>query len=146
MVDQNNFINSYIDVIINSLIEYVKANLQLQTQIKVANDAIQQKDSIIAALNEQITQNIVAEDWKSKYEKSEQNYLAAMSKLSHMDNLLKQVGDMKKLILEKDDKINKLAGELKDIKNPNQKVINTKIKKKAEEPVTKQASQEKNDF
>lgn len=136
MVDQNNFINSYIDVTINSLIEYVKANLQLQTQLKVANDTIQQKDGIIAALNEQINQNRVAEDWKNKYEACEQNYSASMNKLSHMDTLLKQVIDMKKIINDQNETIAKLSAP---------KVINTKTTKKAEEPVKKQ-SKETDDF
>lgn len=136
MVDQNNFINSYIDITINSLTEYVKANLQLQTQVKVANDTIQQKDGIIAALNEQLSKNAIAEDWKAKYEASEQNYSAAMGKLSHMDTLLKQLSDMKKVINDQNEIINK---------NSAPKVINTKISKKAEEPVKKQPK-ETDDF
>ena len=149
MVDQGRFINTYIDTIINSLLEYVKSNLQLQTQVKVCEFAIAEKDQIIASLQQQLDENKIAEDWRIKYEASESNYAAMQSKLSHMDTLLKQVADMKKIILEKDAEIatikaNKDA-EIEELKSP-KKVINTKAKKK-EEPsvVVQETKQEKTD-
>ena len=122
MIDQGKFINTYIDTIVNSLLEYVKSNLQLQTQVKVSELVIAEKDQIIAGLQQQINENKVAEDWRVKFEASESNYAAMQSKLSHMDTLLKQVADMKKIILEKD-------AEIAELKSP-KKVINTKAKKK----------------
>lgn len=131
MVDQNQFINTYIDVIINTLQEHLKANLQLQTQVKVNEFVVAEKDKLIATLNEQITQNRVAEDWKVKYESAEINYSAVLNKLKNMDALLSQVNDMKKMIVEKDAQISLLKEELDQIKN-GKKVINTKTKKKEE--------------
>ena len=138
MVDQGKFINTYIDTIVNSLLEYVKSNLQLQTQVKVGELVIAEKDQIIAGLQQQINENKVAEDWRVKFEASESNYAAMQSKLSHMDTLLKQVADMKKIILEKD-------AEIAELKSP-KKVINTKAKKKDEPSVVVQETkQEKTD-
>lgn len=113
----NQFINTYIDVIMNSLMEQIKINLQLQTQVKVHQAIIDtltvQKDEIIASLQGQLTQNAAAEEWKTKYEAAEMNYAAAMNKLGHMETLMKQVADMKALILVKDQEIQKLKTPLK---------------------------------
>lgn len=124
-MDQSKFINTYIETVINSVIENVKLNLQLQTQVKVNEFVVAEKDQIIAALTQQINENKVAEDWKVKYESAEANYSAILGKLSHMDTLLHQVGEMKKIIAEKD-------RQLDELKNP-KKVINTKTKKATEE-------------
>lgn len=133
-MDQNKFINTYIETVINSIIENVKVNLQLQTQVKVNEFVVAEKDQIIAALTQQINENKVAEDWKVKYESAETNYSAVLGKLNHMDTLLHQVGEMKKIISEKDAHIEKLNEDLEELKNP-KKVINTKTKKIVEEAV-----------
>jgi cell division septum initiation protein DivIVA len=95
-MDQNKFINTYIDIVVNSLLEYVKTNMQLQTQIKVNEFVVAEKDQIIASLNQKFLENKVAEDWKVKYEAAETNYAASQNKLKHMDTLLAQISDMKK--------------------------------------------------
>lgn len=128
-MDQNIFINTYIDVVINSLQDYVKANLQLQTQIKVNEFVVAEKDKVISSLTQQLTENKTAEDWKTKYEAAENNYSAILGKLKHMDVLLSQVNDMKKLVLTKDAQIELLNKEIEELKSP-KKVINTKTKKK----------------
>lgn len=130
-MDQNKFINTYIDIVINSLQDYIKANLQLQTQIKVNEFVVAEKDKTIASLTQQLTDNKTAEDWKTKYEAAENNYSAILGKLKHMDVLLSQVNDMKKLVLTKDAQIELLNKEIEELKSP-RKVINTKTKKKEE--------------
>ena len=128
-MDQNHFINTYIDVSINSLLEYVKTNLQLQTQVKVSESVIGLKDQMIADLTRQLAEKKTAEDWKTKYEAAEANYSAAMSKLNHMNVLMNQIADMKQQILTGDAKIAILEQELESTKDT-KKVINTKVKKK----------------
>ena len=134
MIDQGKFINTYIDIIINQLLEGVKTNLQLQTQVKVGEFVVADKDQLIAALTQQLNENKVAEDWKVKYESAESNYNSILGKLKHMDTLLAQISDMKKMIIEKDAVIGSLKHEIDELKNP-KKVINTKIAKKKEEPL-----------
>ncbi len=128
-MDQNKFINTYIDIIIANLLENVKTNLQLQTQVKVHEFVVGEKDQIIAELTKQLTENKTAEDWKTKYEAAEANYSAVMSKLNHMNVLMNQVADMKQQILTRDAKIALLEQELEAAKDT-KKVINTKVKKK----------------
>lgn len=150
-MDQSRFINTYIDIIVTSLMEQIKTNLQLQTQVKVHEFVVEDKDKVIADLNRRLTENVVAEDWRVKYEAAESNYSAAMGKLRHMDSLLAQVADMKSQINQKDDALASLAAkeaelaskngeiaalreELEQIKSA-KKVINTKGKKKDELPL-----------
>lgn len=128
-MDQNTFINTYIDIIINSLQEHLKANLQLQTQVKVNEFVVAEKDQTIASLNLQLNENKLAEDWKTKYEAAEANYSAVLGKLKHMDTLLSQISEMKNLVIQKDTQINLLNEELENFKSL-KKVINTKTKKK----------------
>ena len=128
MVDQNTFINTYIDIIVNTLTEQIKANLQLQTQVKINEFVVAEKDKIISSLTAQLNDNKVAENWKVKYEAAEANYSSILAKLSHMDTLLAQIGDMKKIILEKDK-------EIEELKSP-KKVINTKITKTKEQSLS----------
>lgn len=150
MVDQNKFINTYIDIIVNTLLEQIKSNLQLQTQVKVHEFVVADKDQIVASLTQQLSENKVAEDWKVKYEAAETNYSAILGKVKHMDTLLAQVGEMKNIIAGKDGEISNLntrinelvsnldarTKELEELKaSMPTKVINTKVKKKAEEPV-----------
>lgn len=136
-MDQNKFINTYIDIIVNNLLEYVKTNMQLQTQVKVNEFVVADKDQTIASLTQQLNENKVADDWKVKYEAAEANYAAILGKLKHMDTLLGQINEMKKAIIMKDAQIEILTKELDELKSlpVATKVINTKVKKKAEEPV-----------
>ena len=131
-MDQNKFINTYIETVMNSLIENIKVNMQLQTQVKVNEFVVAEKDQIIASLTQQINENKVAEDWKVKYESAETNYNAILGKLSHMDVLLNQVGEMKKIISQKNVEIETLNQQLDEFKNP-KKVLNIKTKKIVEE-------------
>lgn len=127
-MDQNQFINTYIDIIINSLLEHVKANLQLQTQVKVNESVVVSKDQIILSLTQQLNENQIAEDWKVKYDAAEANYSAILGKLKHMETLLSQVNEMKKMVVSKDAEIELLKKELSELKDA-KKVINTKTKK-----------------
>lgn len=140
MVDQNKFINTYIDIIVNTLLEQIKSNLQLQTQVKIHEFVVADKDQIIASLTQQLSENKVAEDWKVKYEAAETNYSAVLGKVKHMDTLLSQIGEMKNIIIGKDLEIENLKTEINELSvklsaTSPIKAINTKVKKKAEEPV-----------
>jgi hypothetical protein len=150
-MDQNKFINTYIDITVNTLQDYIKANLQLQTQVKVHEFVVADKDKVIADkeqvitnLNQQLTENKTAEDWKIKYDAAEANYSAILNKLKHMDVLLAQVNDMKKLIVTRDAQIEILNKEIEELKSQ-KKVINTRTKKKEESlPLVENEKQDKN--
>lgn len=132
-MDQTKFINTYIDIIMNSLQEHIKANLQLQTQVKVHEFVVAEKDQIIASLTQQVNENSLAEDWRVKYEAAETNYSAILGKLKHMENLLAQVNEMKKTIVSKDAEIELLQKEIAELKE-SKRAINTKTKKQEAAP------------
>ncbi len=127
-MDQNRYINAYVDIVIGQLHEMLSSNLQLKTQNKLANEIIQEKDNLIGELQNRINavQNNDSDVQKAKEQAKhwEDSYHAMLAKISHMDTLLNQVRDMKAIILEKD-KI------IEDLKTP-KKVINTKAKKPIE--------------
>lgn len=131
-MDQNKYINTYIDIAIGQLHEYLNTNLQLKTQTKLANDLIQEKDQIISNLQNQLSSvqhndNDVqlAKDQAKHWEDS---YHAMTNKVAHMETLLNQLKDMKNIIQEKDKTIVKLNDQIEELKIP-KKVINTKVKK-----------------
>jgi hypothetical protein len=141
MADQNKFINTYIDTSVHALLEQVKTNLQLQTQVKFNEFLLAEKDKIIESLNQNINENVIADDWKKKYEEAEKNHSSAMTKLQHMDTLLSQLSNMKKQIIEKNVEIETLLEERDNLQTQikhkylpaNKKVgLNTKSKKKTE--------------
>lgn len=62
MTDANKFINNYIEISTNALHEYLNQTLQLKTQLKLANEIIQEKDKLIGQLSaEQSNTNINAD-------------------------------------------------------------------------------------
>jgi hypothetical protein len=126
-MDQSKYINTYIDVIIGQLHETLSSNLQLKTQVKIANDIIQEKDQVIINLQNHLSsvQNN-DEDVRNAKEHAkhwEDSYHAMNAKVAHMDTLLKQITDMKNQILLRDKQIEELQTTL--IK-PIKKVINKK--------------------
>lgn len=131
-MDQNKYINTYIDIVVGQLHEYLNTNLQLKTQAKLANDLIQEKDQIIGNLQNQLSsiQNNdndvrVAKDQAKHWEDS---YHAMTNKVAHMETLLNQLKEMKNIIQEKDKIIVDLNEQIEELKMP-KKVINTKVKK-----------------
>ena len=135
-MDQNRYINAYVDIVIGQLHEMLSNNLQLKTQNKLANEIIQEKDNLIGELQNRINavQNNDSDVQKAKEQVKhwEDSYHTMLAKTSHMDTLLNQVRDMKTIILEKDQIILKLNEKIEDLQTP-KKVINIKPKKKVED-------------
>lgn len=106
MVDQSKFINTYIDTVVNAVLENVKSNLQLQTQIKVSEFVVAEKDQYIASLQAEIEslrqQGADLEAARSTATNWEQQYHAMATKVGHMDTLINQLSDMKKQIIDRD--------------------------------------------
>lgn len=147
MSDQTKYINAYVDTAVGILHEQLNLFLQTKAQLKVANDLIQEKDAIIATLQNQLATktdefNITnhslmeARHWESEYN-------SMKNKVSHMETLTNQLVDMKRMIQERDKKIE----ELEDRLNPKKPVINNNNKKKpSSNNNTISATSETNDF
>lgn len=138
MSDPNKFINTYIDTTIATLHEYVGSSLQLKTQLKIANDLLIERDAAISKLTdekeaavsrltselENINNNFsTTQDntetlkaalfsCQDKLKIAEESHSAIASKVSHMDTLLKQLSDMKTVVMSKDDQISSLNADL----------------------------------
>lgn len=136
-MSDSKFINTYIDVIIGTLHEYLNSNLQLKTQAKVANDLILEKDGVISSLSQQIeeirnstsnaenaTVALKAEMDKLSADAKlwQDSYHASQNKLSHMDTLTRQVSEMKNEIISRDKIIEDLKNELEELKNSKPKI------------------------
>lgn len=146
MSDQSKFINTYIDTTIATLHEYMGSSLQLKTQLKLANDTVLEKDSIVAQLTAEIeglrninitnidqSTTLQAElaECRNRMAAADDSNSALSSKLSHMETLTKQLTDMKHEIIARDGQIATLTNDLsiKDerISALNEEIANLKI-------------------
>lgn len=152
MSDNNIYVNAYIDSSIGMIHENVLQVLQLKAQLKVANDLLAAKDASLATLSEQLNEqanqfqnsNLSSSSeihgLRETNRQLEEQYNGALSKLSHMDTLLKQISDMKSEIIERNEIIKNLEKENTKLKreienlNVDEVVINTKGKKKQSTP------------
>jgi D-aminopeptidase len=124
----NKYVNAYIDTSVGMINEYITKYIQVQAQLKVANDIIAEREGIINQLTSEITK-IREESAKV----NETEFIAMKNKLSHMDTLMQQMGQMKLLIKEKDEEINKLKNQVIDITT--KPVINIKRRKEKQAEV-----------
>jgi D-aminopeptidase len=124
----NKYVNAYIDTSVGMINEYITKYIQVQAQLKVANDIIAEREGIINQLTSEITK--IREE-SAKFNETE--FIAMRNKLSHMDTLMQQMGQMKLLIKEKDEEINKLKNQVIDITT--KPVINIKRRKEKQAEV-----------
>lgn len=132
MSDSNAYVNAYIDSSIGLIHENISNILQLRTQLKMAGNAIAQKDEIINQLSSHVEElKTTNSDIKHLTEQvrvlTEQNH-ALSNKASHFDVMTNQVRDMKFLIQDKDTRIEQLTSEIDRLKNP-ESALNSKSKK-----------------
>lgn len=116
MSDANKYFNSYIDIIIGTLHQYLNDVLQLKTQLKLSNDLISEKDEVINSLRNNVEKNNSIdrdiETYKNNSVDWENKFNAMKNKISHMDTLSKQLIDMKGIIIEKDSEMLELNTKL----------------------------------
>ena len=127
----NKYVNAYIDTSVSMINEYITKYIQVQAQLKVANDIVTEREGIIMQLTAEI--NRMREDYAKV---NEAEFIAMKNKLSHMDTLMHQMGQMKLSIKEKDEEINNLKNQVIDITT--KPVINNKRRKEkqAEETIS----------
>jgi hypothetical protein len=145
MSDVNKYVNAYVDFAVGQCHENLNVILQLKTQLKLANDALLEKDVIISqqsqdkddiinklsqdlATNKSDNQEMVR--LKDLARKWEDAHNAMVNKVSHLDTALTQISQMKTEIISRDETISQLRNELNILKNlSSKKVINTRTKK-----------------
>lgn len=125
-MDQTKYVNSYIESTMSMLQEYLVSIVQLKTQVKVLNDTITEKDTLINDLTNKINTSTSFEQEYHKILQRNQSLENEMNglknKMSHMHTLVNQFNDVKALLKEKEEKIKQLE-ENSNLKNKKTKVV-----------------------
>lgn len=118
-MSDNKFINTYIETCVNTLQENLNNTLQLKTQLKVANDLIVEKDSAIGNLLRELEdkKNVEAQYHNAMESNRAINdeLLGLRNKVTHLDTALRQVAEMKTMLLLKDKEIESLKPKEVDV-------------------------------
>ena len=119
MSDQK-YVNTYIDTAIGAIHENINVLIQTRTQLKLANEAIVEKEEHIKALYQEIEkyQNNETEANKSLQNARnwEEQYNSMKVKVSHMDTLMNQYNEVKNLLISKNAELDDVLTELKELK------------------------------
>lgn len=136
-MSDNKYINTYVDIAIGTIHEYLTTNIQLKTQNKIANDLISEKDKVIASLQADVSrinkENLEMDMLRKNAKNWEDSYNVMKAKVAHMDTLNAQLFDFKKEISAKDEKIKQLEDKLVELnkKNKSKQPVVSQIKTEA---------------
>jgi hypothetical protein len=126
MSDQNKYINGYIDNAVGMIHENVNLILQLKTQLRLANELISEKDTIIKNVslelenkkNNSAENDILVIKLTNDVKQLRATNESMISKQSHINIALSQISQMKMQIIKKDEKIAALEESINKVKNP----------------------------
>jgi uncharacterized small protein (DUF1192 family) len=135
------YVNAYIDTSVSMINEYITKYIQVQAQLKVANDIVAERENIITSLTAEIDR------LRTDAAKINENEFTAMkNKLSHMNTLMQQMGQMKLSVKEKDEEINSLKNQIIELTTKSVINIKKKKEKQAEETPSLPVSETVNEF
>jgi chromosome segregation ATPase len=152
MTDQSAYVNAYIENIMSMVHDQLNQIIQLKTQIKVTESLLSQKESTIADLTSKVSTSQHTESevktLKEKLKVTEDSFHALTNKVSHMDTLMNQIVEMKKIIQEKDRLLAEKDQQIQDLSTPkkttthniNRKSNGKSKKKPLEDVVVKEPS------
>ena len=134
MSDPTRFMNAYVDNAIGMIHENISNILQLKTQLRVSNEIIAEKDSVISSLNSQLENNKTNIEetnlLRERVASLEQTNNSLVNQNSHLNTALNQIATMKKEIREKDSLIAELQLKLS---SPRKKInIKSKLEPSSE--------------
>jgi predicted RNase H-like nuclease (RuvC/YqgF family) len=126
--------NAYVDNAIGMIHENISNILQLKTQLRVSNEIIAEKDSVISSLNSQLENNKTNIEetnlLRERVASLEQTNNSLVNQNSHLNTALNQIATMKKEIREKDSLIAELQLKLS---SPRKKInIKSKLEPSSE--------------
>lgn len=134
MSDQTNYINSYIEIAVDTTHNYLNEILQLKTQLKIVNDLASQKDQVISQLREDLIVNKQNESdlqlSKNQAKNWEEKYHAMVSKTSHMDTLTTQYTQLKNDYINQSKEVESLKKQVEDLKKRKSTLIKKEINTK----------------
>lgn len=136
------YFNTYVDTAVGVIHEYISIVLQLKTQLKIAGEALSEKDKALDEMQAEIdslkkqldlanNQSSEMQKIKASARQWEESYNAMANKVSHMDTLTKQYNELKSQYLLQSEELNAANEKIKQLENPTKtpkKVINTKNK------------------
>jgi chromosome segregation ATPase len=120
MSDPNKYINYYVENSMTMVHEYINTLLQTKTQLRVLEDQVKEKDTAIASLQNELNTHLSnkqevdravanATNWENSFNDMK-------NKVSHMDTLNHQIGEAKKMLVEKNAELTKALGIIDDLK------------------------------
>lgn len=104
-MDNGKFMNAYLEVTNSTVHEYLNNVLLLKAQLKSAEEIIVDKDKQINSLTEQLTLN---NNTHSELDQLRSENATLKNKSSQVDTFANQIIDMKKMIIERDEELQKL--------------------------------------
>lgn len=119
MSDPNKYINLYVENALGMVHEYVNLVLQAKTQARITQEQLQEKDTLIAQLNEQVEKNALDSNQLSQAAQNarswEDQYNTMKNKVAHMDTLTSQFNDLKNQFVERNSQITSLKGQIETL-------------------------------
>jgi chromosome segregation ATPase len=120
MSDPNKYINYYVEHSLAMVHEHINSQLQLKTQLRVAQDQLTEKDAVIASLQDELGKHTSNEQEMNQAKQQasnwENSYNDMKNKVAHMDTLTGQIGEAKRLLVEKNVETQRLTTEVEDLK------------------------------
>lgn len=130
MSDQSTYINTYIDITMETIQAYLKESVQLKTQLRIANAIIAQKDHVIESFNQNKKNFETDLDElnlsRNNAKRWEEQYNAMVQKVANMDALTAQYNTMKKDYIRKEYECDSLKKEIDKLKEGNKLTKKTK--------------------
>ena len=145
MSDQNKYINTYIDIALGTVHDYLNTLLQTKTELRIANDLVSQRDQVISALQTELEQEKLyhteLDDARSNAVRWENEVNNLKNSVSNFDTLTNQYNTLKQAIVERDHEIAALKTENEELKtkvkelSKYEKIAKKEEKKSAVSPV-----------
>lgn len=120
MSDANKYINYYVEHSLGMVHEYINTLLQTKTQLRVLEDQVKEKDAAIASLQNELNGHLTNQQELDRAVTNaatwENSYNDLRNKVSHMDTLTNQIGEAKKLLVDRNNQVEKLNNLVEELK------------------------------
>lgn len=136
-MSDTNYVNTYVNLAVETLHSYLNDILQLRTQVKLTENLVSERDQALAAIQNEkdgVIASLQQEIEQLRQEKNshlndegemqklrdnaatwEFQYNNMMNKVSHMDTLTNQYNELKNQYLDKEQQVGNLTSSLNDV-------------------------------
>jgi len=145
MSDQNKYINTYIDIALGTVHDYLNTLLQVKTELRIANDLVSERDQVISGLNAELDKereyHTELDDARSNAVRWENEVTTLKNSVANFDVLTNQYNTLKQAIVERDHENAALKTENEELKakvkelSKYEKIAKKEEKKSAVSPV-----------